>query len=145
MLMWWREKIWKEHCNVRWFKPWCCLCQKQLISFHAGVHRARKLRSIGIGREALRRVAVAGEKAVCRSCRKRRNRVVRLRAQVAELQGRAEMSITSVIPADAMPRGGVLNVGGRPSDRSPGSPEHGRPQSGCPVEFDVDQGRRAHG
>ena len=29
--------------------------------------------------------------------------VVRLRAQVAELQGRAEMSITSVIPADAMP------------------------------------------
>ena len=30
--------------------------------------------------------------------------LVRLRAQVAELQGRAEVSITSVIPADAMPR-----------------------------------------
>ena len=30
--------------------------------------------------------------------------LVRLRAQVAELQGGAEMSITSVIPADAMPR-----------------------------------------
>ena len=72
--------------------------------------------------------------------------LVRLRAQVAELQGRAEMSITSVIPADAMPRlPAELSVW--MADRQTDLQEalSTEDQSGCQIEFDVDQGRRAHG
>ena len=62
--------------------------------------------------------------------------LVRLRAQVAELQGRAE----TVNHEPRVPVEFSMWLADRQTDLQ-GSLEHGRPQSGCGIEFDADQRR----
>ena len=120
--MWWRKKLWRRRCNVRRLKPWCYLCQNRSSPRRDSSNRERK--RLAVAEEALiaavknrdesLEALAQGEKRFQELQSQEKSpfaghvtdaeaELVRLRAQVAELQGRAEMSVVSVIPADAMP------------------------------------------
>ena len=76
--------------------------------------------------------------------------VERMRRELQELRQFRDHHPAATVHSRSSPRrqhdaSGALSMDGRPSEGFAGSPQHGKPQSRCQIEFDVDQGCRAHG